>query len=56
MVIVLTSTKKAGKDILGDLVDLDIMWIVSTFLRKDVFAQYLINMGPTYEWGLFPPD
>lgn len=46
MVIVLILTKKVGKDILGDWVDLDNLGIVYVFIRKGVFNQALMDVGP----------
>lgn len=56
MVIVSISNKKAGKDILGDCLDTNILMIVSSFIRKDVFDKALTDVGPIIYWGEFLPN
>lgn len=47
MVFVWNLTKKANKNILGDLVYLEILVTVFTYVRENVFDQAMSNVGPT---------
>lgn len=56
MVIVLTLTKKANKDISGDWVNSKILEIAFTFVHGDVFDQAVIDMGLVDDFGVSPRD
>lgn len=46
MVISSISTRKAGRDILGVWVSLDISGVVSTFFYGDAFTLAMTKVGP----------